>query len=82
MSVGKTVITTTVGAQGINCTDGRDVLIANTPQEFAAQVKRCLDDPEFCQSIGREARRLIAEQYDVRKLTDRLIDFYNQRLEK
>lgn len=82
MSVGKTVITTTVGAQGIDCTDGKDILIANTPQEFANQVKRCIDDPEFCQSIGHEARRLIAEQYDVGKLTDRLIEFYNQRLEK
>lgn len=82
MSVGKTVITTTVGAQGIDCTDGKNILIANTPQEFAAQVKRCISDPEFCQSIGREAHRLIAEQYDVGRLTDRLIKFYNQILER
>ena len=82
MSVGKTVITTTVGAQGIDCIDGKNILIANTPQEFAAQVKRCVSDPEFCQSIGREAHRLIAEQYDVGRLTDRLIAFYNQILER
>lgn len=82
MSVGKTVITTTVGAQGIDCIDGKNILIASTPQEFAAQVKRCVSDPEFCQSVGREAHRLIAEQYDVGRLTDRLIAFYNQILER
>lgn len=82
MSIGKTVITTSVGAQGIACTDGENILIANTPQEFAQQIKRCLDDDGFCRRIGEAAERLIAEQYDVGKLTDQLLAFYNERLEQ
>ena len=81
MSVGKTVITTTVGAQGIDYTDGENLLIANTPQEFAQQIKRCLDDDDFCHRVGAAAERLIAEQYNEGKLADKLLKFYNERIE-
>ncbi len=81
MSVGKTVITTTVGAQGIDYTDGVNILIADTPQQFADQIKRCLDDDAFCRSVGQAAARLIVEQYNVDSLTDRLLEFYTKRLE-
>ena len=81
MSVGKTVITTTVGAQGIDYIDGENLLIANTPQEFAQQIKRCLDDNDFCHRVGAAAERLIAEQYNEGKLADKLLKFYNERIE-
>lgn len=81
MSIGKTVITTTVGAQGINYTDGVNILIANTPQEFADQIQRCLDDDDFCQRVGHAASQLIAEQYDEAKLSERLVGFYNKQLD-
>ncbi len=81
MSVGKTVITTTVGAQGIDYTDGENLLIANTPQEFAQQIKHCLDDDDFCHRVGAAAERLIAEQYNEGRLADKLLKFYNERIE-
>ncbi len=82
MAAGKIVVTTTVGAQGINYTDGVDILIANTPDEFARQIKRCLSDAAYCQSVGEAAARLIRVQYNGQKLADKLIEFYNQRLGK
>lgn len=81
MSVGKTVITTTVGAQGIDYTDGVNLLIANTPEEFAMQIKRCLEDDDFCRQVGEAAERLITEQYDEGMLADKLLNFYNERIE-
>ena len=71
MSIGKTVITTTVGA----------ILIADTPEQFAQQIKRCLEDDAFCSRVGEAAARLVAEQYNEQKLAEQLIDFYNKRLE-
>ena len=82
MSVGKTVVTTTVGAQGIDYTDGENLLIANTPEEFARQIKRCLDDEEFCDSVGQAAARLIAERYNEGNLADQLLNFYNQIIDR
>ena len=81
MSIGKVVITTTVGAQGIDYTDGENILIADTPEEFARQIKRCLEDDAFCDRVGEAAARLVADQYDEQKLAKQLMNFYNKRLE-
>ena len=82
MSAGKVVITTTVGAQGIDYTDGANLLIADNPTDFAQQVRRCLDDADFRHSVGRAAIDLIKEHYDEHKLTTELMQFYNKRLGK
>ncbi|MCR5822032.1 MAG: glycosyltransferase family 4 protein, partial [Bacteroidales bacterium] len=81
-SAGKTVISTTIGAEGILCTDGVDILLADTPEQFATHVKRCIDDKDFCQSIGRNAYNLIAEKYNNKTLTSRLTDIYGKLIEK
>ena len=81
MSAGKAVVTTTVGALGIDYTDGENLLIANTPTEFARQIKRLLDDPDYCRRVGEAAARLVADQYDVHRLTERLLQFYKERID-
>ena len=78
MSAGKVVISTAIGAEGINCTDGKDILIANTPQEFVNQLKRCLDDPDFCRTVSNNARQLIKDEYNTPKTTEKLVDFYDR----
>lgn len=82
MSAGKAVVTTTVGARGIDYTDGENLLIANTPTEFARQIKRLLDDPDYCRRVGEAAVRLVEEQYDVHRLNDRLLQFYKERIDQ
>lgn len=82
MSVGKVVITTTVGAQGIDYTDGVELLIADTPEQFASQIKRCLTDADYCHSVGDAAARLIREHYNGQRLATELLQFYNQRIAK
>ncbi len=76
MSAAKTVISTSVGAAGIDYVDGENILIADTPEQFAQQVKRCVDDPEFCRQIGRNAYDMICRNYELHSLTDRLLQFY------
>ncbi len=78
MAMGKTVITTTVGAAGIEYHDGVDILIADTPQQFVEQLKRCAANPVLCRSIGFNARKLTEERYNNQVLTKRLEDFYNK----
>lgn len=76
MSEGKAVITTPVGAAGIHYTDGDNLLLAQTPEDFVRQIKRCVDDQSFCQRVGVSARSLIEEEYSLPKLTARLVQFY------
>jgi glycosyltransferase involved in cell wall biosynthesis len=80
MSQGKAVVTTTVGAQGIGAVDGRHLLIADTPERFATQIRRCVDDPAFRQTVGANARQFIAHNYGIEPLTRQLLAFYDKRL--
>lgn len=82
MSVGKTVISTTIGAEGIEYTDGKNILIADTPDEFVMQIKRCVADDEFCAEIGKNAYDLVANNYNNELLTQKLLTFYNKLIEK
>ena len=82
MSVGKTVISTTIGAEGIEYTDGKNILIADTPDEFVMQIKRCIADDEFCAEIGNNSYDLVANNYNNELLTQKLLTFYNKMIEK
>lgn len=78
MSLGKTVVTTSIGAEGINYTNGKDILIANTPEEFVAQIRRCVADQDFCRQIGHNAYELIVKEYGTQALTKEFLALYEQ----
>lgn len=78
MALGKAVITTSIGAEGINYTDGEHLLIGDTPESFAAAVGRCADNLDYCRKLGASARKLIETQYDNRKLIGQLTAFYQE----
>lgn len=77
MALGKVVLSTTVGAEGIPYTDGKDLLIANTPAEFIAKLKWLQDNPDELKRIGMAARKLAEQHFDLKTVTKRLVDFYN-----
>lgn len=78
MAMGKTVITTSIGLQGIDAQDGRDVLIADTPEIFAGKIIETVQHPERIEAIGTAARKLISEKYDRTLLITELIGRYQQ----
>ena len=64
MSMGKAVVSTTVGAEGLPVTDGRDILIADEPARFAEAIVRLVGDVAERQRIEHAARQLVVERYD------------------
>jgi glycosyltransferase involved in cell wall biosynthesis len=64
MSMGKAVVSTTVGAEGLPVTSGRDIDIADEPARFADAVVRLMRDTEARREIESAARRLVVEKYD------------------
>jgi polysaccharide biosynthesis protein PslH len=78
MALGKTVITTEIGAEGIFYKHEKNILIANKISEFVESIEKCVKDPHFCQFIGQNARQLIEEVYDNHKIVHRLLLFYNE----
>ena len=82
MSMGKAVVTTTVGAQGIDYTDGENLLIADTPEDFARQIGRLLSDDGYRHSVAQSAVRLVAERYNVHTITTNLMQFYQEIIKR
>jgi sugar transferase (PEP-CTERM/EpsH1 system associated) len=64
MSMAKAVVSTTVGAEGLPVTNGRDIDIADEPSRFAHAVVHLIRDTEARRTIETAARRLVVERYD------------------
>jgi polysaccharide biosynthesis protein PslH len=60
------IVSTTLGCEGIQVEHERDLLIADTPEDFAKATLRLIDDPELAMRLGENGRRLIQEKYDYR----------------
>lgn len=78
MALGKTIISTTIGAEGIEYENGKQIFIADQPQEFVQAIKKLTQQPEILLSVGKNARKLVYEQFDNSVLTKKLIDFFVQ----
>jgi len=63
MAMAKPVISTTVGAEGLPIRDGKELLIADQPEDFAQAVIRTLSDAPFAAKIGEQARALVCERF-------------------
>lgn len=77
MSLGKVIITTSIGAEGIDVTHRENILIANTPSEFLDAVTFCMNNPEKCADISLSALNFIIKKFDREKCAKKLLNFYN-----
>ena len=80
MSLGKTVISTKTGAEGIDYTAGENIIIADTVDEFAAAIGRLCKNQDEAVRIGKNARRLMEEKHENQKIIQRLQAFYQEIL--
>jgi sugar transferase (PEP-CTERM/EpsH1 system associated) len=63
MAMGKAVVSTTVGAEGLPVQSGKDILLADTPEAFANAVVRLLGDSALRADLGRAARELVVQKH-------------------
>jgi glycosyltransferase involved in cell wall biosynthesis len=76
MAAGTPVVSTTVGAEGLDLVDGRQVLLADTPQDFAFAVGRLLNDAGLRAAISVQARQRVEQDCDWALLGERHEDLY------
>jgi glycosyltransferase involved in cell wall biosynthesis len=81
LAMGKAVVSTTLGAEGLDVVPDRDLLLADDPATFAAQIRRLLDDPELAARIGAAGRRVVEARYGWGASVERLSAFYGEVLE-
>lgn len=76
MSAGRAVISTAVGAEGIQCKHGDNILIADHVEEFSDCILSLADHPERVGEIGANARKLIEKEYNNKLIINKLIGLY------
>ena len=77
-AMGKTVITTRVGAEGILYDEEVNIIIAENKAKMVEAIRSINENPQIAVKIGEAARKLVEETYDNRKIISRLLMFYEQ----
>jgi len=76
MAMGKTVISTSDGAQGIEVTHGKNILIADSARDFITCILNALSNEVLRNTIGSNARELIVQQYSWEHTAKMLNDLF------
>ena len=76
MAAGKLVVSTTIGAQGIDYVDRKHLIIADTPSEFSTLFQKLNNNQIEFTSIVKNARKLIEDNYSTKALAKKQLLFY------
>ena len=76
LAMGKAVVSTTVGAEGLDLGIGEEILIADEPKAFAEAVLRLLTDVSLRRRLGEKGRARVERDYDWRSIGEKLLGLY------
>jgi glycosyltransferase involved in cell wall biosynthesis len=76
MAVGKAIVSTGLGCEGFDLEHDRHLVVADTPEQFAAATLALLEDPERRKRLGKTARHFAAANYDWRAIVPELERVY------
>ncbi len=82
LAMEQAVVTTAIGAEGLEVEPNRHVLIGDSPEDFAVQIRRLFKDPELGKNLGRSGRRLVERRYGWEALGGRLDHFLKDMVAK
>jgi glycosyltransferase involved in cell wall biosynthesis len=74
--MGKAVVSTTIGAEGLDVKPGEHLLVADKPEEFAHEVARAVNDDRLRQQLGASGRALVNGLYSWRVIGGHLEEAY------
>jgi sugar transferase (PEP-CTERM/EpsH1 system associated) len=80
LAMGKAIVSTSVGAEGLAVTPEQDLLIADDPRDFAKQIVRVLGDVGLRERLGKAGRLLVETQYGWNTIGQRLESVYERVL--
>jgi glycosyltransferase involved in cell wall biosynthesis len=75
------VVSTTLGAEGLPVVNRRELLLADTPEDFALSIVELLKNKELAGSVGLNCRKMITERYGIENLTveaERILRYLKQ----
>ena len=82
MAYGKCIVSTRIGAEGLLCEHQKDIMIADTAEDFAETILQLVQNPSFVKQIQTEARKTAEKYYDRKKVYLPLMNLYDQLKEE
>ena len=76
MLMQKCIIATTMAAEGISCENGKDIMIADTTDEFYRAILQCITQPNKWRDIGVNARKTVERDHEIIGNTKRMLGIY------
>ena len=74
MAMGRIVLTTAIGLEGIAAKHGQEVFIGNTASEFIQLIDNCLQQPQQLHTMAQQAQAFIIEHYDNIRIGKRVLE--------
>ncbi len=78
LSMKKAIVSTSIGAEGLHVEHDRHLILADTPQAFAAQALRLLDDPTTRRRLGETGRAMVIKDYDWERIAQIQVQAWQQ----
>lgn len=76
LSMGKAVVSTSIGCEGLEVTHSKNIVIADKPEEFARETINLMRHPELAVRIGQEGRNLVETKYDWKIIAKKMNRVY------
>jgi sugar transferase (PEP-CTERM/EpsH1 system associated) len=77
-AMGKAVVSTCKGAEGIEAADGQEILLAANAEQFAAQIRRAWSDAVLRRCLGAAAIKLASQRYDWPRIQEIVLGAYDR----
>lgn len=78
MAMGLPIVSTSIGAEGLDVVSGEHLIIADTPADFAEAVLNVLSDADMAENLGKSARELVREKYSWQTVGQKLLSAYEK----
>jgi glycosyltransferase involved in cell wall biosynthesis len=80
MALGKAIVSTSIGSEGIETSHGENIIIGDDPQNFTSGIESLLNNFDNFEAIGRSARKFIEAKYDNLSISKALTGFYKEHI--
>jgi polysaccharide biosynthesis protein PslH len=81
MAMGKAMVSTSIGCEGLEVLPDKHLLVADSPVQFADKTVKLLRDPSHRSTLGRSARELVERRYSWRMIGGQLLEAYRLAVE-
>jgi glycosyltransferase involved in cell wall biosynthesis len=81
MAMGKAIVSTSIGCEGLEATDGKQIIIKDNPCDFANAVVDLLSSSQKRMSLGENARRFVEDKYRWELIGEKMNRIYSETVQ-